>query len=578
MSLTVDHPPTTAPPRTAQVARQLGRVELRRLAIHPATLIGFVLACVALWALNTGSAPVLNRAGATTSLPLALVAAGGMIAAADAAVRMWKTERSEALDVTPASERARTLGLLMASLGPLALALGLQAVALIGMSLDRPVTVLDWWDVLAGPLVVLLGTVIGVAAGRWAPSRLTGPVALVVVAAITITLSSYGVLQRAGLGARWLAPIVPLEFDPYELSFRPTGAHALYLVGLIGVLVSVAALRGQMRHTWLPLAALLLSLGLTVLSAGAQFAAYEEFDYEATLARYVPPAAEYTCEVSGSVEYCAHPGYEEWIEEWEALVQPVLELAPQDVANRPLRVTQYPTQALDLLFDGSSGHDVDPLPGLATGMWWGRRPGGNEWGGAWPFGMALGTSAWAVGLPLELTKGQWITEYDENGDITSSEFVAGTEGVPEDQVASMVCTTLNQGRAMIALWMAAQASPVTEQHLRNKIEDPDQPIFEDWVNDEGETVTLYVGVAQSFDVGQPYPWYALDFANHEAYYAYQLLDLPNEEVATLILRNWDYLTDPTTDTREALQVFGLEPVPGYNNYFPDDYTFYPVCP
>src|SRR5690606_18777226 len=123
----------------------------RRLAIHPATLIGFVLACVALWALNTGSAPVLNRAGATTSLPLALVAAGGMIAAADAAVRMWKTERSEALDVTPASERARTLGLLMASLGPLALALGLQAVALIGMSLDRPVTVLDWWDVLAGP-------------------------------------------------------------------------------------------------------------------------------------------------------------------------------------------------------------------------------------------------------------------------------------------------------------------------------------------------------------------------------------------------------------------------------------------
>jgi hypothetical protein len=91
-------------------------------------------------------------------------------------------------------------------------------------------------------------------------------------------------------------------------------------------------------------------------------------------------------------------------------------------------------------------------------------------------------------------------------------------------------------------------------------------------------VTLYVGVAQSFDVGQPYPWYALDFANHEAYYAYQLLDLPDDEVATLILRNWDYLTDPTTDTREALQVFGLEPVPGYDNYFPDDYSFYPVCP
>lgn len=577
MTLTAEHPRANVEPATIQVARQLGRVELRRLAKHPATLIGFVLACLAMWNLNTGTAPVLNRAGATTSLPLALIAAGGMIAAADASARMWKTERSEALDITPASERARTFGLLVASIGPFALALGLQAVALIGVSLDQPVTTLDWWDVTTGPLVVLLGTVIGVAAGRWAPSRVTGPVALVVVAAITVALSSYGVLQNAGQGARWLAPIVPLEFDPYELSFRPTRSHVLYLLGLIGAFVSLAALRGRMRHTWLPLATLLVSVGMTVVTAGEQLAAYEDFDYEAVLTKYLPSDADFVCRQSGSVEYCASPGYEQWINEWDALVQPVLELAPPDVANRPLQVTQYPTRALDLLFDGSSGRDVDPPPGLATGMWWGRRPGGNEWGGAWPFGMALGTSAWAVGLPLELTRGQWIHEYDENGQIASAEFVPGTEGVPEDQTSSIVCTTLNQGRAMIALWMAAQASPVTEQHLRNKIEDPDQPIFEDWVNDEGETVTLYVGVAQSFDVGQPYPWYALDIANHEAYYAYQLLDHPSEEVAGLIIQNWDYLIDPSTDTREALAVFGLEPVPGYDNAFPDVYTFYPVC-
>jgi hypothetical protein len=66
-------------------------------------------------------------------------------------------------------------------------------------------------------------------------------------------------------------------------------------------------------------------------------------------------------------------------------------------------------------------------------------------------------------------------------------------------------------------------------------------------------------------------------ANHEAYYAYQLLDLPDDEVNRLILENWAFLTDPATDTREAIEVFGLEPVPGYDNYFPDEYTFYPVC-
>ena len=577
MALTIEHPPPVEEATSAQVALQLGRVEVRRLATHPATLIGFLLAGVAMWGLNTGAAPVLNRAGATTSLPLVLIAAGGMIAAADASARMWKTEQSEALDITPASERSRAAGLLMASLGPLALAVALQAVALIGMMFDRPVTTLDWWDALSGPLVVLLATVIGVAAGRWVPSRLTGPVVLIAVGAITITLSSYRVLQRAGPGARWLTPIVPLEFDPYELSFRPTGAHALYLIGLIAGFVSLAALKGRARTTWLPVATLSLAVALTVISAQAQFAAYEDFDYEALVAEYVPPAADYTCEVSGTVEYCAHPGYVEWIEEWDALVQPVLQLAPDDVAGRPLRVTQYPTQALDLLFDGSSGSEVEPLPGLATGMWWGRRPGGIEWGGGWPFGMALGASAWAVGLPLQLTEGQWVTEEDAEGRMITSEFVPGVDGVPEDQVSSIVCTTLNQGRAMVALWMAAQASPVTEQHLRNVIEHPDQPIFEDWVNDQGETVTLYVNVAQSIEAGQPYPWYALDIANHEAYYAYQLLDLPDEEVAGLILQNWDFLTDPATDTRQALEVFGMEPVPGYDNYFPDEYSFYPVC-
>jgi hypothetical protein len=381
---------------------------------------------------------------------------------------MWKTERSEALDIAPASARARTAGLLVAAGAPVGLAVGLQIVALAGMFLDRPVTSLDWWDVLAGPLVVALATVIGVAAGRWVPSRLTGPITLVIVAAITITLSSYGVLQRAGLGARWSAPMVALEFDPYELSFRPTRAHAFYVLGLIGIFISLAILRGQARYTFVSVTTLVLSLVVVVVGASAQFAAHNEFNYEALVEQHLPPAAEYSCQTSGPVEYCAYPGYVAWIDEWDALVQPVLDLAPEDVATRPLQVTQYPTQALDLLFDGSPTALGEPLPGLATGMWWGRGPGGNEWGGAWPFGMALGTAAWAVGLPLELTDGHWITEYDESGAVVSAEFVAGTDGVPDDEVARLVCTTLNQGRAMLALWMAAQASPVTEQHLRTR--------------------------------------------------------------------------------------------------------------
>ncbi|MGH8870879.1 MAG: hypothetical protein ACRDWS_02780 [Acidimicrobiia bacterium] len=580
MSVTLSAPVVQQAP-ARQVARQLARVEARRVALHPATLLGLALAIWAMWGLNRGGAPVLSRAGANTSLPLALIGAGGLIAVSEVAVRMWKTEQSEAMDIAPASPRTRTVALLGAAVTPVLLAVVLQLTVLGLMILDRPVTTLDWWDALAGPATVALLTGAGVAAGRWAPSRFTGPLMLIALVGESIYVSTYQINQSYGQWVRWLSPVVPLEFDPVELAFRPTGRHLLYLTGWIGLFVSLALLRGRAHRIWVPTAALLVSMAVIATAAGSEAAAHDEFDPDRLLRSYLLPDAEFVCEERSTVTYCAYPEYQPWIAEWAAVVGPVLQLAPDAVRDRQLEIRQYPTRAFDLLFDYGDP-PVTKQTDLATGMWWGRQAGGTangEWGDSYPFGMALGAASWAVGLPLESVAGKWEETYGPDGEITSSGFVPGTEDVPSEEVSYTACTTTDEGRAVVALWMASQASPVTEQHLRNQIEHPNYPLIESQES-HGETHTSYQGLFDTLDVAQPYPWYALEFQMREAYYAYQLLDRAQSEVAALIRANWTELTDPSTTTLQALSILEIEPLEGFEAVVAESEDFYwqyPPC-
>jgi hypothetical protein len=224
--------------------------------------------------------------------------------------------------------------------------------------------------------------------------------------------------------------------------------------------------------------------------------------------------------------------------------------------------------------DGSVD-EIDYEPGLATGMWWGRQVGGDgdTWGDAYPFGMALGAAAWAVGLPLEPVAG--IMEFPPNA---SPSFTPGTEGRSPDEISYQACETWNQGRAVVALWMASQASPETEQHLRNQIEQPRYPLIETIEDSQSDgTFTVY-SFRDTIGVGQPYPWYALEFHKREAYYAYQLLGQPHTEVAEAIRTNWDVLTDPERTTMEALALLGVSPLADYErNHDPSMSDRQPAC-
>jgi hypothetical protein len=111
--------------------------------------------------------------------------------------------------------------------------------------------------------------------------------------------------------------------------------------------------------------------------------------------------------------------------------------------------------------------------------------------------------------------------------------------------------------------MASQASPVTEQHLRNQIEQPRNRLIETIEDSQTDgTFTVY-NFWDTIGSGQAYPWYALEFHKREAYYAYQLLDQPHSEVAEAIHDNWNVLTDPETTTVEALALLGVSPLADY---------------
>ena len=567
-------PPEMQVVKSRLVAGQLARIEARRVALHPATLFGLALSIWAMWGLNAGEAPVLNRAGTNLALPQVLLAGGALIAASNAAVRMWNTERSEAIDITPASQRTRTLALLAGCSAASAVGLAVQLLVLGWMMLNDPVTAVNWWEVLAGPATVGFAVSAGVAAGRWIPSRASGPLALITLIGASVYLQMVDTIQQFGEQVRWLSPIVPLEYEPVELSFRAPGAHLVYLLGLALFFASLALLKGKHRRTSFPIIGLVISIVAVVFGGALQAQTHDRFDYEARLQALLPPDAEYVCAQNGRGTYCAYSGYEGWIEEWAALVEPVLDLAPDEVSSRGLTVKQYPARALDLLMNGSDV-EIDYEPGLATGMWWGRQVGddGGTWGDAYPFGMALAAAAWAVGLPVEPVAGIW-----ELQDDASESFIPGTEGHSPDEISYSACDTWNQGRAVVALWMASQSSPVTEQHLVNQIQHPRNPLIETIEDSQTDgTFTVY-NFWDTIGVGQPYPWYALEFHKREAYYAYQLLDQPHSEVAEAIHDNWNVLTDPETTTVEALAILGVSPLADYEkNHDESMFDWQPAC-
>lgn len=559
---------TVVRPRTAVWA--LARKEGRRLVRHPIFVVGVLLSVAAFEFATWLEAPVLHRDDVLTSGSLLALAGATFLAANLGALRTRRLGTEELFGSTPTDPAARTLGHLMSVAWAAGAALLVALVEVATLLPFDPVGVPSILELLMGPLIVALFGVLGVGVARWLPSVATAPVALVALGGIQL----YLLTQLPGGGdhqsrTRWLAPWVPLSAGglggepPPELVIRPTGWHLLYLAGLALTFGAVALARHEFRGR--RTAALAAGLAVVILAGGVQTRPRDPSRQEELLQLALRPGAFQVCETRGDVRYCAYPAYAPWVDRWERPIASVLRQVPP--AARPeveLRQAFSSPYASDLppgagqrLENERSNSAAFGSSVLAPGTRWGR----NRTEGDHEFGLALVVASWSVGLPRTLA-GVELTPRDirrlvrqvpenERAAYRATLIAQGAEAVGQ-------CSLLRQARAVLALWLAGQATPGTAQALRAV------------VAREGMEIVTYEGGAywagpQLWSVSEfaysVSPGVFMPFPRDAAHYAVQLLERPRDHVAATLASSWDRLVQHRTTTEEVARLFHLRPYP-----------------
>ncbi|WP_329546830.1 ABC transporter permease [Streptomyces sp. NBC_01356] len=228
-------------------------------------------------------------------------------------------------------------------------------------------------ELAVGPLAVLLSGVLGVLLARLFRSSFVAPLAVVVAVVLPTMLSSSTGGPR---WQQWLSPVVTeTGADPFpsELLGRPAAWHALYLVGLIGVLICAAVLVSGGRNRIVQAAT-----AVTLAAMVAGVAGQSQGDSAALLAARtkmsVSPEKFQTCHEYGRSTYCAFPEWDARAAlDWAPLVDRVQSLAGGVAGGERLTVRQRIDARYGLTSDSTL--EASTTPGTVTV---GTRWGGNR--------------------------------------------------------------------------------------------------------------------------------------------------------------------------------------------------------
>lgn len=540
-------------PRSVPVAFAIGRVEARRLLRHPATLLGIVLSFAITIAMTWRYVPVLNRYDALTHEALIPLAAAVLIAAHLATIRSRRHGTTELFDSLAASDAIVTAGHLISVLYVSCFALILVIAQLVYMRLIGGVTSPRPVVIFIGPALVAFTGALGVALGRWAPRLFVGPLGIAGLVAFCTALTTNTYAHER----EWLSLWVPSEaFSGVasEVTLRPYGWRLVYFLGLVVVAAAVAFARHPSKRV--------VAIGLSLAALlGTAYAGSREMhkttrgEQMAITTRLLEDYKDPLCREYASVSYCPSPGYEAWIERWRKPTEGVLAAAPAEARPDDLRFLQAA--------GAFEAYDEDRNPHVSRWFWregkrgilsletdihpslrWGRN--GAE--GESELAIALLVAARTIGVDTRFR----LTQQDLHGIPRPRRHGFRARRLYD------LCTTLEQGRSVVGLWLAAQATDGTEAAFSAAaarapyVADPS-----DGSASYFEPLEWSLGGYLYDSVGSP----AFVWGARETNYASQLLEQDESEVRATIAENWDRLTDPATTSDQAAAILRLTPLP-----------------
>ena len=536
-----DRPPAAGPrdvPAGARSRRSmlaLAAVESGRLLRHPAVLAATALSAWLLWRAGETTVPVLHYADIATQFPLAPLAAAALLATNLAVLRPHRDGADDLHGATRLTLARRTLAHLLAVL-PLVGLGGILVVADLAWLAGTPgrVGAPHIAEAATGPALIALGGSLGVLLGRLGRSVALAPLVLVALAGGSLTLSE---LYAGGHDTRpyvWLGTLlrpVPDAPPPAALLGRPASWHLVYLLGAaaaLGALAvgwSQAGARVRRRARAASTVVLVAALGVTAAAAVAETRPTSPTLAARRLAAARNPAAPLVCQRRGPAVYCVFPGFEPQIGLWEPTVRALVASVPPAVAARaePVIVAQRVGWSR-LMSEGEAG--LADSGGSAQG---GRRvaPVGTAWG---RHGQALADTQarLAANVAARLVEAPVTTP----GGAPSKSNPGPGPSAPDAGC---------NARAVVALWLAARVSPQAADGIRREIN-----------HFPASTFTL------THDVDFDDVWWGV----REGRFALALLEHPGDQVAQVVLGNWDLLTRPDTTVERLGQLLGVQPPPG----------------
>lgn len=500
-----------APP--SGVALALSRVEVRELTSSAAVGLGIGFSALVmyffgyLWSADYHGGLV----GSFELYPIFTHPLAGLVVLAThrARTRSSRDGTQELFETCPTSQSTRTLGHLLTSWFPAAIAvvfLTLQTAAFTqGVTFVYGHVGARQIAAVLGAVVLCIGaTALGVALARWAPWTLVPVAAVIAIGFVTTRLATTGDRLTEPLRqlSTWLNdPDANLRFTaPHWL------AHHLWILALVGVVTMLAVLRDQRRPA-------VIAAGAVFVFAAVGSAVVATRPIDASDARRIAalidaPEAHQRCVDAAGLPVCAYAGDGGLADHFAKVVAPVVAAAPPGALDGWAVRHGWDVDRSELDPEVRRLLDVDSRD---------RRV-----------------------IPISLVG-------DAAADEGARFWVALTAvGITEDTTRGATLSVTNQARGVIAFWLATRGVDAeTATAMTSFDENPGQASSS---SDRPWPDGCYAGPA-------PVTWALTDLDAARA-----LIAAPVGAISELLHRDWDRLTDQATSTDELLVAAGLAPV------------------